>query len=59
MPQYEFTGFGLCFAEFTGFQVYYYLGNCSARSLRALRRIGGNEFDKLSKRSIIIVSTGL
>lgn len=59
MPQCEFTGFGQCFAELTGFQAYYYLDNSTARSLRALWRIGGNESDKISKRSITIVSTGL
>lgn len=59
MPQCEFTGFGLCFAALTGFQVCYYLDNSFDRSLRALRRTGGNEFDKKSKRSITIVSTGL
>lgn len=31
LPQYGFTGFGLCFAEMTGIQVYYYLDNCFAR----------------------------
>lgn len=36
MPWYEFTGFGLCFAEMTGIQVYYYLDNCFARILGAL-----------------------
>lgn len=59
MPHYEFTGFGLCFAEVTGLQVCYYLDNSFARSLRALRRTGGNEFDKRSKRSVIIVPTGV
>lgn len=36
MPQYESTGFGLCFAEMTGIQVYYYLDNCFARILGAV-----------------------
>lgn len=59
LPHYGFTGFGLCFAEMTGIQVHYYLDNCFARIIKCtLKRTGGNEFDKRSKRSIIFVSRG-
>lgn len=36
LPQFGFIGFGLCFAEMTGIQVYYYLDNCFARISGAL-----------------------
>lgn len=44
--------------QMTGIQAYYYLDNRFARIIKcALKRTGGNEFDKRSKRSIIIVSS--
>lgn len=59
LPRYGFTGFGLCFAEMIWIQVYHYLENSFARIIKCtLKRTGGNEFDKRSKRSIIIVSSG-
>lgn len=36
LPQRGFTGFGLCFAEITGIQAYYYLDNCFARISSAI-----------------------
>lgn len=36
LPQYGFTGFGLCFAEMPGIQVYYYTDNNFARISSAL-----------------------
>lgn len=44
--------------QMTGIQAYYHLDNCFARIIkRAIKKTEGNELDKRSKRSIIVVSS--
>lgn len=55
LPQYGFTGFGLCFAEMTGIQVYYYSDNCFARFSSAfLKKLEGMSLTRAQRDQLLL-----